>query len=262
MRIRVAQVGPIGVGDKVSSFHGQKGIVARIVPDADMPRTASGVVPDLCINPHALPSRMTVGQLVELVAGKVACVEGAPVDGTPFSGVRLEDLMRRIGKSGYSGDFRGRELMYSGESGTPMGYVPIGVVSYMALRHRSFRKIQARGMSGRVNCVTKEATEGRRRAGGLRFGEMERDCLIAHGASAILRERLMEQSDGHVAQVCKRCGRLAIYRRNVQGSDIEGPWCPACASAGERDPGSRSFLYKCHTRCASCITTSQRKTFI
>lgn len=238
VRVRVAQVGPIGVGDKVSSFHGQKGIIARIVPDEDMPRTASGVVPDLCINPHALPSRMTVGQLVELIAGKVACVEGSPVDGTPFSGVKVGDLMRRIEGSGYAGDCGGRELMYSGERGVPMGRVPIGVVSYMALRHRSFRKIQARGMSGRVNCVTKEATEGRRRAGGLRFGEMERDCLIAHGASAILRERLMEQSDGHIAQVCKRCGRLAIFRRGIRGGDHGGPWCPACASEGKSDPGS------------------------
>lgn len=248
VRIRIAQVGPIGVGDKVSSFHGQKGIIARILPDADMPRTASGICPDLCINPHALPSRMTVGQLVELVAGKVACVEGSPVDGTPFAGQTLESLMDRIKTSGCgdgkgvgSGDCRGRELMYSGENGAVMGYVPVGIVSYMALRHRSFRKIQARGMSGRVNCVTKEATEGRRRGGGLRFGEMERDCLIAHGASAILRERLMDQSDGHSAYVCRACGRLAFYRKGTPGrDDAPGgePWCATCASSGVADAGS------------------------
>ena len=236
VRIRVAQVGPIGVGDKVSSNHGQKGIIARIVADVDMPRTAEGVVPDICINPHALPSRMTVGQLIELVAGKVACLQGSAVDGTPFVGASLQTLMDKIQRF-KNGDGRGREMMYDGESGKCMGFVPVGVVSYMALRHRSFRKIQARGMQGRVNCVTKEATEGRRRAGGLRFGEMERDCLIAHGAASILRERLMCQSDGHTCHVCKRCGKLATYKTFAEKRNERRFYCHTCASKGVRDPG-------------------------
>ena len=245
VRLRMAQVQEIGIGDKVSSRHGQKGIISRIIPDENMPFTAHGVRPDICINPHAFPSRMTVGQLVEIVAGKVACVEGSPTDGTAFHKLRLRDLFSRLKTAGHSSDCNGRERMIDGISGSTIGYVPIGVVSYMALKHRSYKKIQARGLYGKTNCITRQPTEGRKRSGGIRFGEMERDALVAHGASSILQERLLHNSDHHIAYVCTKCDTLAYNPQSnhqshiAENPKVEGvPKCPICENKGVRRPGA------------------------
>jgi len=212
------------VGDKFSSKHGQKGVVGAIVPEEDMPSTVDGIKPDLLLNPHSIPSRMTVGHLLEMLAGKAACMQGKPVDGTPFSGEKRADIEQTLLDHGLRPD--GKETFYDGISGQRIeGKIFTGVVSYRRLYHMVSHKIQARAR-GPVQILTRQPTEGKEKEGGLRFGEMEGETLVGHGASMLLQEKFIEDSDKVTELVCERCGVIAVNDR-IRNKK----YCPLCSSS-------------------------------
>ncbi|KAJ2764369.1 DNA-directed RNA polymerase III complex subunit Rpc2, partial [Coemansia nantahalensis] len=211
------------LGDKFSSRHGQKGVCGIIVPHEDMPFTDRGVYPDIIMNPHGFPSRMTVGKLMEFVASKAGAVKGELQYGTCFGGSRMEDMCRVLVENGFS--YTGKDYVTSGITGEPVGaYIFNGATYYQRLKHMVADKMHARARGPRA-VLTRQPTEGRSRDGGLRLGEMEKDCLIGYGASMLLLERLMYSSDVFEVHVCGDCGYLG-YKG----------WCQMCRSSKSMVP--------------------------
>lgn len=215
-KIRLRNYRKPTVGDKLSSRHGQKGTIGMTYRQEDMPFTKDGITPDIIVNPHAIPSRMTVGQLIECIMGKSGSLMGARGDATPFTGPTVEnvaDLLESYGMERY-----GNEILYNGRTGEMIHTeIFIGPTFYQRLKHMVADKQHSRGSSGPIVMLTRQPAEGRARNGGLRFGEMERDAIVAHGASCFLKERMIDVSDNYRVFVCKKCGLFCVANpeRNI-----------------------------------------------
>ncbi|KAL8062090.1 hypothetical protein ABFX02_02G124000 [Erythranthe guttata] len=261
------------IGDKFSSRHGQKGVCSQLWPDIDMPFSGvSGMRPDLIINPHAFPSRMTIGMLLESMAAKGGAMDGKFVDATPFSssvknsseesGSELTSLVDELGSKLIARGFNyhGVEVLYSGVYGTELTCeIFIGPVYYQRLRHMVSDKFQVRS-TGIVDEVTRQPIKGRKRGGGVRFGEMERDSLLAHGAAYLLHDRLHMSSDHHIANVCSICGSIlttSIIQSNTKairdmivGRDLPGGrtpkkvTCVVCQTSKGMETVSMPYVFR------------------
>lgn len=208
-KIRMRQDRMPEIGDKFATRHAQKGTTGMILNPEDMPQTASGIVPDIIMNPHAIPSRMTIGQLMETLLSKLGCMAGCLGDASPFNGTTIDEIAAHL-RDNYGMEPYGNEIMYNGYTGRMMETsIFIGPCYYQRLRHCSADKMHSRA-SGPLVMLTRQPAEGRAREGGLRFGEMERDCVVAHGMAEFTKERLMECSDSFSCYSCKSCGLLAI----------------------------------------------------
>ncbi|MDD5192176.1 MAG: DNA-directed RNA polymerase subunit B [Candidatus Nanoarchaeia archaeon] len=222
------------LGDKFATSHGQKGVIGAIVPENDMPFTSLGVRPDIIFNPHSIPSRMTVGYLIELLAGKVGSLCGRIVDGTGFSGENVEKLEDELKTLGFRYD--GKETVYNGITGKMMNVkIYVGNMYYLKLKYMVSNKMHARA-SGKVTLLTRQPIEGRARGGALRLGEMEQQALVAHGASLLLKERY--DSDKVLINICSKCGAVAID--DIIRNKI---FCPMCNSQ-EIEPVEMSYAFK------------------
>ena len=213
------------IGDKFSSRHGQKGTVGMILNPEDMPQTAGGLIPDIIINPHAIPSRMTIAQLMETLLGKICSKAGMLGDGTPFNEEMTVDGLASVLRDQFGMEPGGNEILYNGMTGRMMETsIFVGPCYYQRLRHCSADKVHSRAC-GPLVMLTRQPAEGRARDGGLRFGEMERDCVAAHGITEFTKERMMECSDGFECWACGDCGNLA------QANPKEGIWlCRGCGN--------------------------------
>ena len=208
-KVRIRATRKPTYGDKFSSRHGQKGTVGNIIPEADMPFTKDGHRPDIIINPHAIPSRMTIGQLKETLLGKVLLELGMFGDGTSFGNLDVKTIATELQKLGY--ESYGNEILYNGLTGEQLETsIFIGPVFYQRLKHMVADKQHSRSIGPMVN-LTRQPAEGRSRDGGFRIGEMERDVMIAHGISKFCRERMFDVSDKYSVFVCKKCGMTASY---------------------------------------------------
>lgn len=222
------------IGDKFATPHGQKGVIGFIAPELDIPFTSRGVRPDLLFNPHGIPSRMTVGYLLEIMAGKVAALSGVVRDATPFSGEDLGSLEDNLRKLGFRYD--GKEVMYHGVTGKRLAVkVYIGNIYYLKLNRMVKNLLHARA-SGKIALLTRQPIEGRSRGGGLRLGEMEQQALVAHGASLLLKERY--DSDKVVLHICERCGTIATDDR-IRDKQV----CSLCKS-NHVEPVEVSYAFK------------------
>ncbi len=195
------------IGDKFASRYGQKGVTSLILNSEDMPFTADGIIPDIIFNPHAIPSRMTIGQLLELLSGKYAALRGQHFDASPFNHMKEGDVRHAMRKLGFRDD--GKQTLYDGRTGRKFDVLIFtGPCYYFKLDHMVTDKIHARS-KGPVTLLTKQPTEGRAKRGGLRLGEMEQQCILGHGAALILKERF--DSDRTTLPVCTKCGMLAVH---------------------------------------------------
>ncbi len=223
------------IGDKFTSRHGQKGVVGLIVPQSDMPFSASGVVPDLLFSPHGVPSRMTIAHLIELVGGKVGALSGRYISGTTFDSESEESLRKELLSLGFREN--GTETLYNGQTGQQLkAKIFIGNMYYLKLKHMVANKLHSRAR-GPIQLLTRQPTEGRAKEGGLRLGEMEKDTFVAHGASLLLKERF--DSDKTKVPVCESCGIIAVHDEFKNKS-----YCPLCGDNVEISTVEMSYAFK------------------
>jgi len=207
-KVRMRDVRIPEVADKFASRSAQKGTVGLILPEKDMPYSEDGIIPDLILNPHAIPSRMTISQMIECVLGKLGSTKGKFYDATPFENFSIEKLQTAMKKIGFNPT--GTEVLYNGMNGKELKVeIFIGPTYYQRLKHMVADKIHGRAY-GPTTAITRQPIEGRSRQGGLRLGEMEAQCLMAHGVSGFLKERIFECSDEFYVFICDDCGTIAI----------------------------------------------------
>jgi DNA-directed RNA polymerase subunit B' len=223
------------IGDKFTSRHGQKGVVGLIVPQTDMPFTASGTIPDLIFSPHGVPSRMTISHLIELLGGKVGALSARHINGTTFDSEPEEKLREELLNLGFREN--GVETMYNGQTGEQFkAKIFVGSMYYLKLKHMVANKLHSRAR-GPIQLLTRQPTEGRAKEGGLRLGEMEKDTFVAHGASLLLKERF--DSDKTVVPVCENCGIIAIKDEFKNKA-----YCPVCGDNVEINDVEVSYAFK------------------
>ena len=235
VQVRVREERIPELGDKFASKHGQKGVIGLIVPEEDVPFTASGIKPDIIFSPHGIPSRMTVSHLLEMLAGKLGAASAEFVDGTTFDPKPEEEIRKELLELGFKED--GTETMYNPITGEVYKVrIFVGNIYYMKLRHMVANKLHARA-TGKVQLLTRQPIEGRARGGGLRLGEMEKDCFVAHGCSLLLKERF--DSDKQIVYVCNNCGMISMYdyfhNRKI---------CPKCGANVDIYPVELSYAFK------------------
>ena len=239
VKIRMRELRTPEIGDKFSSRHGQKGTVGMLLEPEDMPQTASGIIPDIIINPHCIPSRMTIAQLMETLLGKIGCHAGCLGDGTPFNKNMTLDGLAKVLRDDMGLEPYGNEVMYNGLTGRQMETkIFMGPCFYQRLRHCAADKLHSRAC-GPLVMLTRQPAEGRAREGGLRFGEMERDCVAAHGIMEFTKERFMECSDGFKCYTCRKCGLIATANAEAN------IWlCKACDNTTEFAAIHIPYAYK------------------
>jgi DNA-directed RNA polymerase II subunit RPB2 len=241
VNVRTHTVRFVQAGDKLTSMHGQKGVVGCIRPARDMPYTAEGIVADLVINPHALPSRMTIGQLLESALGGLVCAKNGEIaDGTPFNGITatatFEEISKLLSTNGFSNT--GEQVMYDGETGQKIkGFLFYGCTYYQRVKQMVDDKLHARAR-GPVHILTQQPVEGRSKEGGFRMGDMERDCIAAHGSANVAWDRFFQQSDYSEIPVCEKCCTIAMPRAPadqrsliVNHNELTG-FCQLCKTSG------------------------------
>ncbi len=234
IQVRMRDVRIPELGDKFATSHGQKGVIGALVEDNDLPFTSRGIKPDVIFNPHSIPGRMTVGYLIELLAGKLGALSGKIMDGTGFESMKVADLEQELTKLGFRYD--GKETVYNGVTGKLMeAKIFVGTMYYQKLKYMVANKMHARA-SGKVTLLTRQPIEGRARGGALRLGEMEQEALVAHGASLLLKERY--DSDKVVIHICEKCGYIA-----VEDNIHKKIYCPLCGSQ-ETQPVEVSYAFK------------------
>ena len=245
-KVRIRTLRKPVLGDKVSSRHGQKGTVGNIIPECDMPFTKTGMRPDIIINPHAIPSRMTIGQLKETLLGKVLLELGLFGDGTSFGNMDIKTISSELQKLGY--ESYGNEVLYDGLTGEQMETnIFMGPVFYQRLKHMVNDKQHSRSIGPMVN-LTRQPAEGRSRDGGFRIGEMERDVMLSHGISRFCKERLYDVSDKYSVHICKKCGMIASYNDGTKKSFAKDSFttyhCKTCDNSTEFAKVNIPYAYK------------------
>ena len=222
VKLMLRQIRSPEVGDKFSSRHGQKGVCGAICFQKDLPFSNDGISPDLIMNPHGFPSRMTIGKIIELLGAKIGSIKGKFCEGTPFNIFNTDTIKKKLNSLGYSS--KGKDVFCSGITGNPLTMeVFSGPVFYQKLKHMVKDKIHARSKGPRSN-ITRQPIEGRSKGGGLRFGEMERDCLISYGAAETIIERLLISSDLFIANFDIQTGFFTEKKRSSTTVTVKLPY--------------------------------------
>jgi DNA-directed RNA polymerase II subunit RPB2 len=226
VKVRIREERVPNIGDKFSSRCGQKGTVGTVIRECDMPFTKDGLRPDLIINPHCIPSRMTINQLIECTFGKVGVTKGNAIDCTPFinKGPKHEIIGNMLNHYGFHST--GNELLYNGLTGEQIESVFfMGPTYYTRLKHMTQDKINHRA-GGPRDALTRQTNHGRSKNGGLRIGDMERDCVIAHGMGSFMYDSMMTRGDSYRMAICNQTGTIAIYNRETDSlfsPMVDGP---------------------------------------